>query len=522
MPTIRSPAVVAGVIEDSMIRRLRPQEQINETELQGGLRALLYDGVFAQVMGTFTGGAFLVTFALLLGASNVVIGLLAAVGPLTQILQIPAIFLVDKTGLRKVLVVLNSLLSRSVWLVVALLPWIVPAEQRVAVLLLCLFLYFGLGTLSGCAFNSWMRDFVPQNIMGSYFGKRLAIATATGAVLTLAAGFGIEITKRVFTDAHAPYSIVFLVGGIAGLVGVFFLARIPEPKMAPHVPQGIYAVLAAPFHDFNFRRLLMFLGSWNFAINLAAPFFVVYMVTRLGMSLGFVLALSVLSQVINVGFCRIWGRLADRFSNKSVLTVSGWMFILSILMWPFLTLPEKHMLTIPLLVVIHILAGISTAGINLCSGNIALKAAPQGKATAFLAANAIVNGAAATLAPILAGLAADWFSHQELSLSLRWAADDGAATMFDLSALNLQGLDFLFIIATLFGVYAMHRLLAVREEGEVDERIVLTELYSELRKSVRHVSNVAGLREGYYFPFARLEEAAEAESNENAAGETAS
>ena len=267
------------VHEDSMIRRLRPQEQINEAELQGGLRALLYDGVFAQVMGSFTGGAFLVAFALSLGASNVVIGLLAAVGPLTQILQIPAIFLVDKTGLRKTLVVLNSLLSRAVWLVVAALPWIVPAEQRVAVLLLCLFLYFGLGTLSGCAFNSWMRDFIPPNIMGSYFGKRLAIATATGAALTLAAGFGIEVAKRVLPDAHAPYSIIFLLGGIAGLIGVYFLSRIPEPKMAPHVPQGIFTVLAAPFSDFNFRRLLMFLGSWNFAINLAAPFFVVYMVT---------------------------------------------------------------------------------------------------------------------------------------------------------------------------------------------------------------------------------------------------
>ena len=457
-------------------------------------------------MGAFTGGAFLVAFALLLGASNFVIGLLAAVGPLTQILQIPAIFLVDRTGLRKALVVLNSLFSRLVWLVVAALPWLVPAEQRVAVLLICLFLYFGLGTLSGCAFNSWMRDFIPEKIMGSYFGKRLAIATATGAILTLAAGFGIEVGKRVLADAHAPYSILFLLGGLAGLVGVYFLARIPEPKMAPHVPQGIFSVLAEPFREFNFRRLLMFLGSWNFAINLAAPFFVVYMVTRLGMSLGFVLALSVLSQLINVAFFRIWGRLADRFNNKSVLAVSGWMFIVSILMWPFLTLPEKHVMTIPLLIGIHILAGISTAGINLCAGNIALKAAPQGKATAYLAANALVNGVAATLAPILAGLAADWFMQQELSLSLRWTSADGGATLFDLSALSIKGLDFLFVAAVLFGVYAMHRLLAVREEGEVEEKVILSQLYGEVRKAVRHVSNVAGLRQQYYFPFARLED----------------
>ena len=491
-----------------MIGLLRPKERIDESDVQTGLQSLLYDGVCSQVMGAFTGGAFLVAFALMLGASNAVIGLLAAVGPLTQILQIPAIFLVDRTGMRKALVVINSFVSRMFWLVVAALPWIVPAEQRVLVLLICLFLYFGLGTISGCAFNSWMKDLIPQSIMGSYFGKRLAIATATGAVLTLVAGFGIEVGKRTLPDAYTPYSILFFLGGIAGLMGVFFLARIPEPKMAPHVPQGIFKVLAEPFREFNFRRLLMFLGSWNFAVNLAAPFFVVYMVTRLGMSLGLVLSLSVLSQIINVVFFRIWGRLADRFSNKSVLAVSGWMFILSIFMWPFLTMPEKHFLTLPLLIAIHILAGISTAGINLCAGNIALKAAPQGKATAYLAANALVNGVAATVAPILAGLTADWFAKQELALSLRWMSAEGGETMFDLSALSLKGLDFLFIIAVLFGIYAMHRLLAVREEGEVSEKVVLSQLYSEVRKAVRHVSNVAGLRQQYYFPYAKLEDVA--------------
>jgi hypothetical protein len=72
-----------------------PQPEITDKQSQAGLRALLFDGICSQVMGVFTGGAFLVAFALLLGASNKVIGLLAAIGPATQILQIPAIYLVD-------------------------------------------------------------------------------------------------------------------------------------------------------------------------------------------------------------------------------------------------------------------------------------------------------------------------------------------------------------------------------------------------------------------------------------------
>lgn len=467
---------------------------------------LLYDGVCSQIMGALTGGAFLVAFALLLGASNVVIGVLAAIGPLTQILQIPAIFLVDRSGLRKVLVVGSSVLSRIAWLVVAALPWLVPADQRVTVLIVCLGFYFGLGAVSGCAFNSWMRDFIPEEIRGSYSGKRLAVATAVGAVLTLLAGFGVDLGNRAFDRDETLYSVLFMAGAASGFVGVFFLTRIPEPRMAAVRPEGLVSMLTEPFREPNYSKLLMFLGSWNFAVNLAAPFFVVYMIQRLQLPMGLVLGLSVLSQLVNVVFFRIWGHLADRFSNKSVLAVSGPLFVVSILLWPFLTMPEKHVLTIPLLVVIHVLAGVSTAGVMLCSGNIALKAAPRGKATAFLASNALVNGLAATVAPILAGLAADGFATQGLTLSLKWTSTQRGTTAFEVPAFDLRGLDFLFVISVIFGLYALHRLLAVREEGEVEEGIVVAELVAEVRKVVRHVSNVAGLRSLYSFPFPRLEQ----------------
>jgi MFS family permease len=400
-----------------MLKWLQPQDRIDEREVHDGLRMLVYDGVCSQAMGTLTGGAVLVAFAVLLGASNLVIGLLAAVGPLTQILQIPAVFLVDRTGLRKGLVVLSSFLSRLSWLAAASIPWLVPEGQRVAVLLVCLLLYFGLGTLSGCAYNSWMRDFVPEQIRGSYSGKRMAIATAVGAAVTLVIGLVITGGKSWFSNHLTIYAILFVVGGAFGLVGVYFLARIPEPKMARNASSGLLAVLWEPLRESNYRQLLIFLGIWNFAINLAAPFFTVYMLQRLGMPMAIVLPLSVLSQVFNVLFFRVWGRLADRFSDKSVLMVSGSLFIISIVLWPFLTMPEGHVLTLPLLAVIHVLAGVSTAGVTICSANIALKTAPYGKATAYLASNAFVSGMAATAAPILAGIAADWFSTKQLSLT---------------------------------------------------------------------------------------------------------
>ncbi len=62
---------------------IHPQDSVNEAEVHKGLQMLLYDGICFQIMSVLTSGAFLVAFALLLNASHLVIGIIAAVGPLT-------------------------------------------------------------------------------------------------------------------------------------------------------------------------------------------------------------------------------------------------------------------------------------------------------------------------------------------------------------------------------------------------------------------------------------------------------
>ncbi|MFW5840175.1 MAG: MFS transporter, partial [Planctomycetota bacterium] len=400
-----------------MLGWLKPQDKIEQSQQDSGLRQLMYDGALSQTMGVFTGGAFLVAFALLLGASNLVIGLFAAIGPFTQILQIPAVWLVDRTRLRKALVVFSSLASRSFWLIVAVIPWLLPAPLRVPVFVGCLVAVFGLGAISGCAFNSWMRDLIPEQIMGRYFSRRMAVSMALGAVLSMAAAFGVDYASAAWDAELGAYSVLFALGAVAGLAGVFFLMRVPEPKMVPpEEKRSLLASLVRPFRDTNFRRLLHFLAAWNFAANLAGPFFVVFMLRRIGLPMTWIIGLSVLSQLINVAFLRIWGKLADRYTNKSVLAVSGPLFMLSVLLWVFTTLPDRHVLTIPLLIGIHALSGMSTAGVGLCAGNIAMRLAPKGEATSYLAINALVSGLAATVAPILGGLAADFFQTRELAI----------------------------------------------------------------------------------------------------------
>ena len=478
------------------------RSELAPDEIERGLRLLLLDGVSSQVMGALTGGALLVAFALHLGASNKVIGLIAAVGPLSQLLQLPAIVFVERLRSRKTLVLLATSIGRVFWVVVAAIPLLVPPAFRVAAFLGSLAVYFAASSFASAAYNSWKRDLVPDEVMGRYFARRLTVATAAGAAVTLGSGFFVDHAERWVSEPLLVFAPLFLAGGLTGLLGVAFLGRVPEPRMSVEPGRPIREILAEPLRDENFRKLLIFLASWNFAVNLAAPFFAVYMLVRLGLPMGWVLGLSVLSQIVNVAFFRVWGRLADRVGNRAVLSLAGSLFVVSIGLWPFTTLPERHLLTVPLLLSIHLLAGVSTAGVNLCAGGITLKLAPRGKATAFLATNALTSGLAATVAPILAGAVADWVAADRLTLELHWASRGVGRAL--LTALDLSGLDFLFVIAVLFGLYSLHRLLAVREVGVVEEGAVSMELYDEMRRAVRHVSNVAGLRRLSSFPYALL------------------
>jgi hypothetical protein len=67
--------------------------------------------------------------------------------------------------------------------------------------------------------------------------------------------------------------------------------------------------------------------------------------------------------------------------------------------------------------------------------------------------------------------------------------------------LNLQQWDFFFALAFLIGLYSLHRLSMVKETGEVEEKVVMNELFAEVSGQVRTLSSVDGLRQMVSFPF---------------------
>jgi MFS family permease len=258
--------------------------------------------------------------------------------------------------------------------------------------------------------------------------------------------------------------------------------------------------LREPFRDANFRSLLLFLGSWTVAANLAAPFITVYLMQQRGYAVGTVTSLWVTSQLANALTLYLWGRLSDRLSNKAVLAVALPVYFVCVLALCFSDEAPGLRWQLATLYVIHFLMGVATGGISLATGNLGLKLAPQGQGTVYLAAIGLVSAISGGAAPIIAGALAEAFQATQLSAVVRFSSP---TSLHEMSIVSFAHWEFLFAISAMGGFYVLHALSRIREGREVSERQVVQQFALEAWRSVNNLSSTAL---GTIFPFERLSE----------------
>ncbi|MDE3250316.1 MAG: MFS transporter, partial [Bacteroidota bacterium] len=89
-----------------------PTPAITEKQLHAGMHQIVRDGVSTEIMTVLSGGAFLVAMALLLGATNFQIGLIAALPTFMNLFQLVSLWLVRRFRNRKAISVFCSILAR--------------------------------------------------------------------------------------------------------------------------------------------------------------------------------------------------------------------------------------------------------------------------------------------------------------------------------------------------------------------------------------------------------------------------
>lgn len=467
--------------------KLRPSTHLTDQQVQTGLTDFINEGLAAEAMATFTGGTFLVAMAVLLKASNFQIGLLAALPTLTNVFQLLSIWLVQKYKNRRAISVVCSFLARVPLFIIGLLPIFFSTTTSINAVLFFLFFHY-LGTsVSGASWNSWIKDLVPEKILGSYFSRKTRITQILNVTLSLAVAMFIDHIKSHFPQYELlTYAGMFIIGGVMGMVGVYFLAKAPEPKTTLEDTK-LFELLGKPLKDVNFRNLLTFHSCYAFATSLALPFFVVYMMKTIGLSFAWIIFLGLLAKFGSIFSLKFWGTFSDKYSNKTIIRICAPTFITCIVSWTFAAMTTNHVISIILLIFIHIVSGISAAGIDLAINNMAIKLAPRNEAISYISARNIVVAVFAAAGPMAGGAMADFFASHHLTWNIQWQGPAGISTF---NLLELQNWNFFFVISAILALLSIRLVKRIKEQGEVHKDTVTIVMKKSVSRGIR--KNMSG------------------------------
>jgi MFS family permease len=459
----------------------RPEPILTEKQVNRAMRLVIADGLASEAMTTLTSGTFLVAMLVLLNANNFQIGLLAGLPTFTNIFQLLSVWLVRRFNNRRAIVVICSFLARTPLVIIGLLILFfksIPVETIVFIL----FFHYFFGSVAGPCWNAWMKDLIPEKALGTYFSKRTSYTQLFNIVLGLLAAFVVDYTKnhRITAELNV-YAGLFIGGGIAGIMSALFLSNTAEPQ-GMVTTGNILTVLQRPLRDRNFRKLLVFNSAWVFALNIATPFFVVFMMKKMGLSISWIIALTITSQICSILTVRMWGRFADNYSNKTVIGICAPLYILCLLGWCYVGIYTRDYLNIFLLFVIHAGMGVTNAGINLSLTNISLKLSPAEESVVYLSTKNIITALFSFIAPLIGGYLADYFSSRSLSIDAQWKSPGWQKVIH---LLDLHEFNFLFLIAAGLAFIAVEFLLAVKETGEVAKNVVKRMMRTSIRSNLK-------------------------------------
>lgn len=363
-------------------------------KLNNDQRRLLYSGAVWALYETITAG-FLIVFALALGASNTVVGVLGALPYIAMlVMEIPGAKLVEFFR-RKTVYIVATGLSRLSWLLIILAPYLFK-EHALWFVGGSFFLMRCLDYLADPAWTSWAADLVPDRMRGVFWGQRGMLVGFAGMVASLLAGSYLDLFPK---ESMLGFATLFGVGILFGLWSTRIMSRTAEPAYRDHDHHRLREFFQV---DGQFRKYCWIMVAYNFAVMIASPFFTVYMLKDLGLSYTMFVIVGAIATVSRILAHPHFGYVSDRMGDRPVAFLCMLGTALVPLAYIFITRE-----TLWLIVPVQILSGLVWAGTELATWNLLLDLTHRTKRAMQVAEYNLLNSIPNIVAPVIGGLIAD-------------------------------------------------------------------------------------------------------------------
>jgi MFS family permease len=374
---------------------MKSPEEIEHKKIKKSLRYSILDGSFFSIMDSFT-TPFITAYALFLNSSNIIVSLIASFpGLLASFFQLGAIKVEEMVSSRKLVVVLSVFLQAFLWLPVIFIPHFFAKEAQPWAFLVAVSLITMVGTFAGPFWKTLMGELVPENMRGSYFGKRNLIIGITSFIALYIAGFTLQ---HFSYKPIVAFSILFFVAFLARAISGYFISLMHENRSAfkTKLKQvGLFQFIRELPHD-PYGRFVMFLCTFRIAIFISSPFMAVYMLKALKLSYFQFTILTSIEILASLLFLKIWGKFNDIRGSKNVILITGFMIPFTPLLWTF----GHHFFYLCLL---QFYSGMAYSGFNLATENFIFDATSPQERTRKVTYLNLLHGIAVFLGSITGG-----------------------------------------------------------------------------------------------------------------------
>lgn len=416
------------------------------------LSLLVWEGTYANIFIVLTGGAFLTGLAIMLGAGDFELGLLAAAPFLLQAAQLLSPFFFRDQREEKKRIGLMLAVSRFLWLLMVPLLFM-EGSWRLYVLIVIVILSSLITMAATPAWLALMAGIVPERVRGRFFSRRNAAIGAITLLVTILGSVILDWSRNAGFESFGFLAVLVLAGAGAALAWRA-ISGIPDrrPRELKKSHTGDLKELLIPLRDRSFRRLVIVFGAWNAAVGLSAAFFAPHMLLNLKMSFFQIGLYSSSTALVAVVSSRYWGRLIDRFGSRAVLNLCAIGIGLIPIVWLY---PRAGLLWI--LIPEAIYSGVLWAGFNLAAFTLPLDRSPRQDRTVYLSVFAAVTGAAFFVTSVLSGVIAEQMKGWTLILSDR----------------TMVNYHFLFLGSALFRLATAGLIMAFREPTDTRLPVVV-------------------------------------------------
>ncbi|HEY3412344.1 MAG TPA: MFS transporter [Armatimonadota bacterium] len=362
------------------------------------------EGILATVWTSLSLGTIPQAFALSLGASGLVQGLIAAFQALAGLTTLPAAIFVDRRSERRKFVAIVAGSGRISWFLVALAAFTLPRSGAIGVLLIVMFVSWAGVQIGVPAWTSWMNDLVPAGMRGRYFARRSIWLNIAGLIAALIFTRYLDFASIQFSPRIA-FGTLFGCAGLVGIVNMLTLLRQPEPLKAPSKTRSEFSVeyFRVPLRNAPFRRFLTHFALWVFAQGVAGPFFGVYMLDTLKYPTFKVQVVSGFATLCTLCAAPVVGYLVDKYGNRALYKIAYVVICFVPLLWA-LTPNQLPGVTLGILMVAQLVSGVAGAMLGITQFNLMLRLSPSDNMPRYSALWTAVVGMAGFIAPTVGGL----------------------------------------------------------------------------------------------------------------------